>query len=35
MAWPRLRQWAWFMGLWAASVVTLGIVASVLRAVIR
>ena len=27
MALPRPRQWAWFAGLWAASVVLLGLVA--------
>ena len=30
----RLKQWAWFVGLWAASVVALGIVAGALRAIL-
>lgn len=34
MALPRLRQWAWFLGLWAASVVLLGLVAGALRMVL-
>lgn len=31
---PRLRQWLWFVGLWAGSVLVLGIVASLLRAIL-
>lgn len=34
MALPRPRQWAWFAGLWAASVVVLGLVAGLLRMVL-
>ncbi len=34
MALPRPRQWAWFLGLWAASVVLLGLVAGALRMVL-
>jgi hypothetical protein len=32
---PRVRQWAWFFGLWAGSVLALGVVAGVLRIVLR
>ncbi|WP_121632061.1 DUF2474 family protein [Tropicibacter alexandrii] len=28
---PLLRKWAWFIGLWLASVVVLGVVAWVIR----
>ena len=35
MARPRLRQWLWFVGLWAGSVVALGVVAGALRAVLK
>ncbi|MBC2667864.1 DUF2474 family protein [Novosphingobium piscinae] len=35
MAAPRLKQWLWFVGLWAGSVTALGIVAGALRAVLR
>ena len=35
MGWPRPRQWFWFVGLWAGSVVGLGIVAGVLRTVLK
>ena len=31
---PRRSQWLWFAGLWAASVLALGIVAGVLRAIL-
>lgn len=31
---PQPRQWGWFIGIWAASVVALGIVAGVLKAVL-
>lgn len=31
---PRLSQWAWFVGLWLASVATLGIVAFAIKLVI-
>lgn len=34
MAGTRLRQWGWFVGLWAGSVLALGVVAGILRAVI-
>lgn len=34
MARPTLRQWGWFAGLWAGSVLALGIVAGMLKAVI-
>ncbi len=34
MARPSLRQWGWFVGLWAGSVLALGLVAEMLRAVI-
>lgn len=30
----RLSQWAWFVGLWLASVLTLGIVAFAIKLVI-
>ncbi len=29
----RLRQWAWFAGLWAVSVITLALVAGLLKLV--
>lgn len=35
MATPRLKQWAWFLGLWAGSVLALGVVAGALRMVFR
>lgn len=35
MAGTRLKQWLWFVGLWAGSVAGLGIVASALRAVLK
>jgi len=28
---PSLRRWAWFIGLWAAGVITVGIVAYAIR----
>jgi hypothetical protein len=28
---PLLRRWAWFIGLWAAGVITVGIVAYAIR----
>jgi hypothetical protein len=28
---PSLRRWAWFVGLWAAGVITVGIVAYAIR----
>jgi hypothetical protein len=31
---PRLKQLLWFVGLWAASVAALGVVASVIRLVL-
>ncbi|MBC2662246.1 DUF2474 family protein [Novosphingobium flavum] len=34
MAGRQLRQWGWFVGLWAGSVLALGIVAGILKAVI-
>lgn len=34
MATPGLRQWGWFVGIWAASVVGLGVVAGLLRLVL-
>lgn len=34
MAPPQLRQWGWFIGIWAASVAALGIVAGVLKAML-
>jgi hypothetical protein len=33
MARPAWARWAWFWGLWAASVATLGLVAGVLKLV--
>lgn len=30
----QLLQWAWFVGLWAASVLVLGLVAMAIRAVL-
>ena len=33
MANPSPRQWAWFLGLWAAGVLALGAVAGLLRLV--
>ncbi|QFT94360.1 hypothetical protein FIU86_16040 [Roseovarius sp. THAF9] len=34
MKYPRLSKWAWFIGLWAASVLSLGIIAAVIRTVL-
>jgi len=31
---PALRRWLWFVGLWAAGVVTVGVVAYGLRLVL-
>jgi hypothetical protein len=30
----RVKQWLWFVGLWAASVAALGLVAGVIRLVL-
>ncbi|QUD88126.1 DUF2474 family protein [Phenylobacterium montanum] len=30
---PAGRQWAWFVGLWAASVLAVGLTAGVMKAV--
>ena len=30
---PAVRQWAWFVGLWAASVLAVGLAAGALKAV--
>lgn len=32
---PALRRWAWFIGLWAAGVITVGVIAYALRLIIR
>lgn len=34
MSRPQLSKWLWFMGLWFASVLVLGIVAMAIRAVL-
>jgi len=31
---PLLRKWVWFLGLWIASVMSLGIVATLIRAMV-
>ena len=35
MARDTISRWLWFLGLWAAGVVTVGAVAMVLRAVMK
>jgi hypothetical protein len=32
---PRIRQWAWFIGLWLAGFFTLGAISLVIRAIMN